>query len=968
MQNIISFFKENGDRLEPRGNKPILLKNQDHIYLVTEGNIDIFSVEAENNFPISARKNIMRLTPYRLFTGFDQKNGIKEQLLIVGSQNSAIYRISIEAFSQMLDKKSYYENALWLLEEWINRFFYRIFTPFQAQDYIDLISSIELPVDENKNVMCKNRFIWVRQIEGESAVCGDEKIVISPGDIAPVSQNIYIQTNTSGKLKRFTSQELHQQGQLWESLEAVYAMAAKKIALSRADSIDQERKRINKREKLKQITLKKGIFKLVNILQPVSKRKFEEHFDADSDGLLACCNLIGKKLKLKFVLPPALPDGMDKKEKLTEIVRASRVRIRKVILSYNWWKNDNGPLLSFHKENNHPIALLPKSPRQYYYIDLISHEKRIVNEALANQLEDFAYYFYRPFPEKPLTWLDLIKFGTFRNYTDLIVVVLVGTAGVLLGLLNPYLTGLLFDKIIPSASMNELNQMIYILISAAIAISVFELTRAVAMLRFEGKIDRDLQSALWDRLLSLPIPFFKKYTAGDLAERSLGISSIRRVLSGITIQSILTGFFSVFYLIQLFSYNVNLALVALGLGFFVLILTSSIGYLFVRSQMPINVIEGQISGMVLQFINGISKIRVTGTEDYAFQFWANKFSEKKRLAFKAGLAQSALRCITSIFPTIASMIIFSYIIYQIPSKAFSIGDFAGYYSAYGQFQNSLLQMAIYATSSLYMLPMYEMLKPIISHIPEVDQTKAKPKELNGNVSINDIDFRYEADGPLVLHNLSLEIESGEFVALVGQSGCGKSTLIRMMLGFETPEAGSILYDNQDLFNVDIREIRKQIGVVLQNSQIMQGSILENIIGSSNLTIDHAWQAAEMAGISEDIKEMPMNMHTVVPFAGGTLSGGQRQRILIARALVRKPRLIIFDEATSALDNRTQKIVSESLERLNATRIVVAHRLSTVKNADKICFLDQGTIVEKGTFAELMERNGLFANLAKRQLL
>lgn len=372
--------------------------------------------------------------------------------------------------------------------------------------------------------------------------------------------------------------------------------------------------------------------------------------------------------------------------------------------------------------------------------------------------------------------------------------------------------------------------------------------------------------------------------------------------------------------------------------------------------------------MVIQFINGIIKLRATGTEDFAFQSWANKFSEKKRLAFKAGIAQSLLRCLTSIFPIVASMFIFSHIVYRISDKVFSIGDFAAYYSAYGQFQNSLLQMAFYLTSSLYIFPLYRRLKPIITQIPEVDETKAKPKEINGNISIININFKYEADGPMVLHDLSLEIENGKFIALVGKSGCGKSTLIRLLLGFETPISGAILYDQQDLFSVDIREIRKQIGVVLQNSQIMQGNIMENIIGSSNLTISEAWQAAEMAGIAKDIKEMPMGMHTVLTSGGGTLSGGQRQRLLIARAVAKKPRLIIFDEATSALDNQTQKIVSESLEKLNATRVVVAHRLSTVKNADKICFLDNGSIVEKGTFNELMAKKGLFAELARRQLI
>lgn len=497
---------------------------------------------------------------------------------------------------------------------------------------------------------------------------------------------------------------------------------------------------------------------------------------------------------------------------------------------------------------------------------------------------------------------------------------------------------------------------------------MFEITRSIAILRFEGKMDRDVQSALWDRLLSLPVPFFKKYTAGDLANRSLGIDGMRQILSGVAVQSILTGIFSVFYCIQLFYYNFTLGLIGLGLGLLFMVIVLIIGYMYVRYQMPVLEIEGRISGMVLQFINGISKLRITGMEDYAFQFWADKFSEKKKLAFKAGLSQCTLMTVSSIFPLFASMVIFAYVVYKLDSSVFSIGDFAAYSSAYTNLQNALLQMALYLTSSLSILPVYRRLKPIITAEAEVDETKAKPQKMYGNIDIQNINFRYDSDGPLVLKNLSLEIKSSEFIAIVGQSGSGKSTLTRLLLGFESPETGAIFFDGQDLSNVDIREIRKQIGVVLQNSMIMQGSILDNIVGSTNLTLDDAWHAAEMAGLAEDIKNMPMQMQTVLTSGGGTLSGGQRQRILIARAIVRKPRIIIFDEATSALDNRTQKVVGDNLNRLNATRIVIAHRLSTIKNADKICFLEGGNIVEQGTFAELMAKNGLFANLANRQMI
>jgi ABC-type bacteriocin/lantibiotic exporter with double-glycine peptidase domain len=267
---------------------------------------------------------------------------------------------------------------------------------------------------------------------------------------------------------------------------------------------------------------------------------------------------------------------------------------------------------------------------------------------------------------------------------------------------------------------------------------------------------------------------------------------------------------------------------------------------------------------------------------------------------------------------------------------------------------------------LAIVPLYERAKPILHSLPEVDAAKADPGRLRGDIEVSHLSFSYQAaDGPQILRDLSLSIRAGQFVAIVGPSGSGKSTLLRCLLGFEQPSSGAIFYDGQDMSVVDITAIRRQLGVVLQNGQILPGDIFKNIVGASGLTLDDAWEAARLCGLEQDIKDMPMGMHTVV--VGGGLSGGQQQRLLIARAIVHKPRIIYFDEATSALDNKTQALVSASLEQLDATRIVIAHRLSTVRNADLIVVLEGGLVREQGTFEQLMERNGLFAQLAARQI-
>jgi ABC-type bacteriocin/lantibiotic exporter with double-glycine peptidase domain len=221
--------------------------------------------------------------------------------------------------------------------------------------------------------------------------------------------------------------------------------------------------------------------------------------------------------------------------------------------------------------------------------------------------------------------------------------------------------------------------------------------------------------------------------------------------------------------------------------------------------------------------------------------------------------------------------------------------------------------------------------------------------------------------PYVIDNLSLKIKSGQYVAIVGTTGCGKSTLMRLLLGFETPQKGAIFYDGKDLATIDLKSLRKRIGTVMQNGKLFSGDIFSNIVISSpQLTLEDAWKAAEMAGIAEDIRNMPMNMHTIISEGSGGISGGQRQRIMIARAIAPNPKILMFDEATSALDNITQRIVSESLDKLKCTRIVIAHRLSTIKQCDRIIVLNKGKIIEDGTYDELMDKKGFFSELVERQ--
>lgn len=686
------------------------------------------------------------------------------------------------------------------------------------------------------------------------------------------------------------------------------------------------------------------------------------------DPLLSACAIVGKAAKIIIKEPSKSLSGKPNRDPLGSIVTASQIKTRQVVLRGEWWKQDNGPFLAYTEDDARPVALVPISPNKYHLYDPTNKTKTLIDLKIAENIKPVAVAFYRPFPNKKLKAKDLLIFGLESCWKrDLAIIILMGTLGGLLGMLIPIATGIVFDSIIPAGERAQLLQIGFFLGASALATTLFQLTRSLAMLRLEGKIEGSVQAAVWDRLLSLPVPFFKNFTSGELAMRAMGISQIRRTLSGITITTIISSIFSIFQFLLLFYYSWRLAFVATILVLFAMLLTLVLGIIQIPLERKMVEFMDKITGVLLEIINGVNKFRVAGAEKRAFYLWSSKYEEVAKVYVKKEKFSNLLKVFNSMFHIIGAMIIF-FILQHFEQITLDPGKFIAFNSAFIAFSTSMIAMseALLATNNI--VPLYQRSKPILESLPEYDEAKGDPGELTGDLEINHVSFRYGQDAPLVLNDISFHIKEGEYVGLVGPSGSGKSTLFRILLGFEKPETGQIFYNGQDINNVDIGSVRRQLGVVLQNGKLMAGDIYSNIIGSNpNLTMSDAIEASKMAGLYDDLKEMPMGLHTIVSEGGGTLSGGQRQRLMIARAIVNKPKILFFDEATSALDNKTQEIVKESLDKLNTTRVIIAHRLSTIMNCNKIIVLDKGKIVEMGTFNELIEKNGVFKELAKRQL-
>jgi NHLM bacteriocin system ABC transporter ATP-binding protein len=690
-------------------------------------------------------------------------------------------------------------------------------------------------------------------------------------------------------------------------------------------------------------------------------------------NVLAACRMIGRHLGVEMRMPKGFTASGNPLNDAAVLARASSVRYRDVVLKGAWWKQDNGPLLVFRpsETGNAPAVALAliRCGRAYFVSDTEKGTRDRLTPELASSIAPKAVMFYRPFPPRPLGWSDLLLFGLHGTWRDVFTMLAVGAATGLLALLMPVATGILFDTIIPGAQRGQLYQMAIMLFAASITGFLISLTANVAMMRMEGRMEAGVQSAVWDRLLSLPVRFFKQYNSGDLVGRSLAIGQIRQMLTGAVLTSLLTGVFSIFSFILLFQYSSSLALIATVLVLVAALMSASCGWLQMRNQRAIYEVMGRISGLTLDLMSGIAKLRMSGTESQAFARWAEEFTKQKSISNRAARVSIAMTIFSRIFPSVTGIAIFYFGWNMMKGGAgLTPGGFVAFNAAFGQFLGASLGLAMTAISVIGIIPAYERAKPILKAIPEAQGASSlDPGRLHGAIECSRILFRYESDLPLVLNDISIQIKPGQFVAFVGHSGSGKSTLFRLLLGFETPESGSIYFDGMDLADIDPQALRRQMGVVMQNGKVFDGDIFTNIVGASPLTIADAWAAARSAGFDKDIEAMPMGMNTVISEGGGGLSGGQRQRLMIARAIVHRPRILLFDEATSALDNQTQSIVSRSLEALEATRIVIAHRLSTIINADQIYVFDQGRITQHGTYEELAGQEGLFRDLAQRQI-
>ncbi|WP_405828359.1 NHLP bacteriocin export ABC transporter permease/ATPase subunit [Streptomyces sp. NBC_01176] len=686
---------------------------------------------------------------------------------------------------------------------------------------------------------------------------------------------------------------------------------------------------------------------------------------ADTDATYAACALVARASGITLAEPAQSGTESDRLDPVERIALASRVRSRAVRLDGPWWRDDIGPLVGRRAVSGSPVALLWRRGG-YVAVQPSSGRETPVEKANAAEFEPRAVMFYRPLPERRLSPLRLARFCLQGTGSDLRNLAVSGLVTVAIGALVPIATGKVLGEYVPKAQHGLIVQVCLAIMITSVVSAAFMLLQNLTLLRMEGRIEATLQPAVWDRLLRLPTKFFTSRSTGELASAAMGISAIRRLLAGVGPTLAQAGTVGAMNLGLLLWYSVPMALAAVAMLVVIAAVFLGLGLWQVRWQRRLVVLGNKLNNQAFQTLRGLPKLRVAAAENYAYAAWAGEFARSRELQRKVGRIKNLTAVLGAVYLPLCSLLMFM-LLAGPASGSLSAADFLTFNTSVTMLLTSVTQLTGAFVSAAAALPMFEEIKPVLDATPEVRVASTRPGVLSGAIEARRLSFRYSDDGPLVLDDVSFDIRAGEFVAIVGPSGCGKSTLLRLLIGFDKPVSGSVLYDGQDLAALDQSAVRRQCGVVLQHAQPFTGSVLDCICGTEPYTPEEAMAAAEMAGLAEDIRRMPMGLHTIVS-GSGAVSGGQRQRLMIAQALIRRPRILFFDEATSALDNETQRTVIESTRALNATRVVIAHRLSTVMDADRVIVMEDGRVAQQGPPARLLaDTGGRLHELVRRQL-
>lgn len=694
--------------------------------------------------------------------------------------------------------------------------------------------------------------------------------------------------------------------------------------------------------------------------QRVISRQGEEFLGIEGKNLLVqACSLVGKAMG--FELDPA----SESETTIEEICKKSQMVYREVDLPQKWWLKDHGHLVGSYKKT--PVALIYKNYR--YYIFSPATKERIPLDVKVNEeLTPSGIMLYSPTAPKEGIAKTIVQTGLKKKFADYMFLVIAGLLSAFLGFFFPFSNKILFDKIIPNFNYSLFTQIILGLIVGVISGAIFSFIRSFFALRLNGHISHELQMKLWDRVLKLPAPFFRQFQTGDLMQRTMIFDKLRRALSQSTLFVIFDSIFALAYLAMMLIYSWQLTLATVAILGLIFITAAVIIVLKIRWDTVLLASNAKINSFLVQMINGIEKLRTAAAEKRVFSLWVRDYAENQSINLKSKFLQNILSALTSFSTIFLLLLIFGIAIWMRSTAitSLSLGDYLAFSAAFAIFSSAFFSLLETALSLLSLVPFWKRVQPIFASPLEVSKEKRHPGKFTGKIDVKDLYFRYYKQAPFVLKDLTLQVKANSFAGIVGPTGCGKSTLARLLVGFETPERGSICYDEKDLKDLDLSEVRKQVNVILQQNAIFAGKLYDNLVCGGEYKQEELEEAMHLSTFEEDFARFPAKLETMLPSGGGLLSGGERQRALLTRALLKKPRILILDEGINSLDSPSQQKIVENLKSLNMTKVLFTHQLNILEKVDCIHVLREGRFIASGTFDELLASEPFFQELVENQ--
>ena len=962
---------ERGTAVACAGNLPVEISDPEFVWFIESGAVDVFLIERRDGVEESAPQHMLRADAGRLLPGTArQEDDTSLGLIAKGLPGTVLRRLPVARLDEL--------PSLELAEQidaWVTDVSSMLVRDVDHQPRMDaLLEPGEAPTTRSGSLAARRSVVWVSDVPRGAGLFldlidpgGVETDAVSNGHAVPLTPATWLTLNEERRVSTHSSRELAERNLLLSALSTFNAVAFQLERVNRllavADQANLAREGgINRLEDEERA--RRRLFDLYGLADAAPE-------GADDAALHEVLSVIGRHAGIVF--RPARETEPSTREAspaatLAKVLRASGVRGRRVRLAPEdrWWVGDSGAMLAFRVDNGRPVALLPGRLGNYREVDPRNGRSRRITAATAASLRPEAWMFYPRLGSAAVGWRDLRRVAAKGFGADVTRFVVAGLLGGLVALLPALAIGFVADEVVPLRDVGLLYGICVALAAFGLVRAVLHVFQGMTLMRFEGRATSRMEAAFWDRLLRLPSEVLRRHPASDLAARGMTFQGLRDAAQGVIGNGVLSVIFLAPAFLLIASRNAVLGALTAAFGLLSLFATVTPGLRQISPHRRRLRAIRRLSARLFQLINGISKLRVEGAEGSAFAVWARDYRKQKRAELELGAIEAHQQAFGSALPLLAAALLVLAVTFAGPD-ALTIGDFIVVYVLFLLYQTAVVRLGESFSAFAAAGPALSQIRPILSEAVEAGTEGERVEMLGGDVALDRVSFRYDADGPLILDDVSIQARTGEFVAIVGESGAGKSTLFKVLLGLERPSSGSVYFDGRDLHQLDPVDVRRHVGVVPQKVQLHPQDLWDNIVGDhEDVTEEDVWGAARLAAVDQEIAAMPMGMLTPVGQGAAVTSGGESQRVRIAHALLSDPRVLLLDEATNWLDNETQSKVLANLAGLTSTRIVIAHRLSTLREADRIYVLRKGRVVQEGTFTELAATPGVFQDMVRRQ--